>query len=76
MFFVSYLQVKKVRVEKRLNEIVNRLNKTKVERHPDFRAEREDRDRKIREDQKVIQKEQRRLEKEAADNKAKEMEAR
>ena len=30
-----------VRVEKRINEIVNRLNKTKVERKPDLRAERE-----------------------------------
>lgn len=30
-----------VRVEKRLNEIVNRLNKTKVERKPDLKAERE-----------------------------------
>ncbi|KAJ7518722.1 hypothetical protein O6H91_20G005000 [Diphasiastrum complanatum] len=30
-----------VKVEKRINEIVNRLNKTKVERTPDFKAERE-----------------------------------
>ncbi|TKY74581.1 Coiled-coil domain-containing protein 25 [Spatholobus suberectus] len=33
--------VRTVRVEKRINEIVNRLNKTKVERKPDFKAERE-----------------------------------
>ncbi|KAG6523596.1 hypothetical protein ZIOFF_013457 [Zingiber officinale] len=33
--------VKTVRVEKRMNEIVNRLNKTKVERTPDLKAERE-----------------------------------
>ncbi|CAM6125116.1 unnamed protein product [Calypogeia fissa] len=33
--------VRTVRVEKRLNEIVNRLNKTKVERTPDLKAERE-----------------------------------
>ncbi|KAK4274300.1 hypothetical protein QN277_017544 [Acacia crassicarpa] len=33
--------VRTVRVEKRINEIVNRLNKTKVERTPDFKAERE-----------------------------------
>ncbi|KAK4769594.1 hypothetical protein SAY86_027744 [Trapa natans] len=31
--------VRTVRVEKRINEIVNRLNKTKVERTPDLRAE-------------------------------------
>lgn len=36
--------VRKMRVEKRSNEIVNRLNKTKREEHPDFRAEREKRD--------------------------------
>ncbi|OAY78751.1 coiled-coil domain-containing protein 25-like isoform X1 [Ananas comosus] len=30
-----------VKVEKRINEIVNRLNKTKVERKPDLKAERE-----------------------------------
>ncbi|KAF9588819.1 hypothetical protein IFM89_016179 [Coptis chinensis] len=33
--------VRTVRVEKRVNEIVNRLNKTKVERKPDLKAERE-----------------------------------
>ncbi|KAK3056129.1 hypothetical protein LTR09_002635 [Extremus antarcticus] len=36
--------VKKIRVEKRENAIVNRLNKTKVEKNPDFRMERADRD--------------------------------
>lgn len=34
-------EVRKVHVEKRVNDIVNRLNKTKIESHPDFRAERE-----------------------------------
>ncbi|KAL8125092.1 hypothetical protein AgCh_012676 [Apium graveolens] len=34
-------EVRTVRVEKRLNEFVNRLNKTKVERTPDLKAERE-----------------------------------
>ncbi|KAF8400799.1 hypothetical protein HHK36_014101 [Tetracentron sinense] len=34
-------KVRTVRVEKRVNEIVNRLNKTKVERKPDLKAERE-----------------------------------
>ncbi|PIA42685.1 hypothetical protein AQUCO_02000261v1 [Aquilegia coerulea] len=33
--------VRTVKVEKRLNEVVNRLNKTKVERTPDLKAERE-----------------------------------
>lgn len=52
-----YFQVRSVRVEKRINEIVNRLNKTKVEKHPDFRAEREERDHKEREAQKRVQQE-------------------
>ncbi|CAH1428005.1 unnamed protein product [Lactuca virosa] len=33
--------VRTVRVEKRINEVVNRLNRTKVERKPDLKAERE-----------------------------------
>ncbi|CAL5436374.1 unnamed protein product [Camellia sinensis] len=33
--------VRTVRVEERINEIVNRLNRTKVERKPDLKAERE-----------------------------------
>jgi hypothetical protein len=32
-------QVKKVHVEKRINEIINRLNKTRVEKSPDLAAE-------------------------------------
>ena len=37
-------------VEKRINEIVNRLNKTKTERFPDLRVEKEQRDHEERED--------------------------
>ncbi|KAJ3694543.1 hypothetical protein LUZ60_010023 [Juncus effusus] len=39
--FHNSKMVRTVKVEKRINEIVNRLNKTKVERKPDLRAERE-----------------------------------
>lgn len=56
--------VKKIRVEKRINDIVNRLNKTKTESHPDFRSEREKRDAKEREDKKKILRDQKELEKE------------
>lgn len=35
-------------VEKKLSDIVNRLNKTSEERMPDLRAEREERDRQER----------------------------
>jgi hypothetical protein len=37
-------QVKRVYVEKRANEIVNRLNKTKVEKFPDLAQEKIQRD--------------------------------
>ena len=66
-----------IRVEKRLNEIVNRLNKTKQDKGKvDLRGEREERDRLEREDQKAIAREQKRLEKEEAERKAKEAELR
>lgn len=39
--FHDQKMVKKVHVEQRENAIVNRLNKTRVEKFPDFRAERE-----------------------------------
>ncbi|XP_030761266.1 coiled-coil domain-containing protein 25 [Sitophilus oryzae] len=57
-------EVKKMKVAKRINEIVNRLNKTKKEEHPDFRAEREKRDKIEREDKKKLLKEQKRKEEE------------
>ncbi|KAH9607351.1 hypothetical protein KSS87_000307 [Heliosperma pusillum] len=39
--FHNSKMVRTVRVEKRINEVVNRLNRSKVERTPDFKAERE-----------------------------------
>ena len=38
----------KVHVAKRENVIVNRLNKTKVEKHPDLKQEKDDRMRELR----------------------------
>ncbi|XP_003741773.1 coiled-coil domain-containing protein 25 [Galendromus occidentalis] len=58
--------VKKVRVEKRINEIINRLNKTKVERNIDLREMREERDRKERAAKREEERKQRELEKEEA----------
>lgn len=58
-------QVRKMRVEKRINEVVNRLNKTKIETHPDFRGEREARDASERQDKKKVMKDQKDREKEA-----------
>ncbi|KAL3869043.1 hypothetical protein ACJMK2_041770 [Sinanodonta woodiana] len=67
-------EVRKVKVEKRINEIVNRLNKTKDEQHPDLRALREERDRQEREDQKKKLQELKKKEKEESDKKQKESE--
>ncbi|KAL3226727.1 hypothetical protein MRX96_024790 [Rhipicephalus microplus] len=67
LFSSSYVtfcqQCGTIRVEKRINEIVNRLMKTKEERQPDLRAEREERDHKEREDKKQILREQKEREK-------------
>lgn len=52
------------------------MNKTKIEEHPDFRAAREERDRKEREDKKKIQRQQKEKEKEEMAKKQKEAELR
>lgn len=44
--------VRRIKVEKRQNEIVNRLNKTKREEYPDLAAEREAYDSEVREEKK------------------------
>ncbi|XP_018791551.1 PREDICTED: coiled-coil domain-containing protein 25 [Bactrocera latifrons] len=62
--FYCEKSVKKVRVEKRVNEIVNRLNKTKTEDHPDLRRQREERDSEERREKKHILKAQREKEEE------------
>lgn len=52
--FRDQRKVKKVLVETRTNVIVNRLNKTKTEKFPDLAAEREERDRTIRDREKKL----------------------
>ncbi|XP_028781226.1 coiled-coil domain-containing protein 25 [Neltuma alba] len=52
--------VRTTRVEKRINEIVNRLNRTKVERKPDLKAEREAVDAAERAERKQQMREQKR----------------
>lgn len=51
----SRTQVKKIHVEKRENPIVNRLNKTKVEKFPSLRQEREDRQKELRNRERAAQ---------------------
>ncbi|KAF2428966.1 DUF814-domain-containing protein [Tothia fuscella] len=46
--FKDQKKVKRIHVIQRLNPIVNRLNKTKVEKFPDLRQEKEDRARELR----------------------------
>eukprot|EP00794_Sanderia_malayensis_P004862 gene4862-5501_t len=68
--------VKTVMVEKKVNEIINRLNKTKEEKDPNFRALREERDRKERLEQRKQQQQQKAKEKELQEEKRKEAEER
>ncbi|XP_023954711.2 coiled-coil domain-containing protein 25 [Bicyclus anynana] len=68
--------VRKVRIIKRINEIVNRLNKTKREAFPDLRLERETRDRLEREDKKKLVREKRDKEKEEEKQRKEEAELR
>lgn len=67
--------VRYVTVEKRLNEIVNRLEKTRVEKPVDYRKEREERDQLEREDKKRLLREQKKQEDEEEKRKAEEREA-
>ncbi|XP_066450725.1 coiled-coil domain-containing protein 25 [Eleutherodactylus coqui] len=56
--------VKSINVEKKVNEILNRLEKTKDERFPDLVAEKESRDREERNEKKAQIQEMKRKEKE------------
>lgn len=48
-------QVKRLVIPQRENVIVNRLNKTKEERHPDLRQEKEDRLKELRKKDQAAQ---------------------
>ncbi|XP_066932101.1 coiled-coil domain-containing protein 25-like [Clytia hemisphaerica] len=67
-------EVRNIMIEKKINEITNRLNKTKREEEPDFRALREERDaierrkdKKKLQEQKVEQKKQEQFKREQED---------
>nr|POE47439.1 coiled-coil domain-containing protein 25 [Quercus suber] len=51
--FKNDKMVKRLYVEKRENAIVNRLNKTKVEKYPDFREEKAARERELRKRERI-----------------------
>jgi len=68
--------VKRVHVENRINETVNRLNKTKIEKHPDLQEEKEDRNRLERNKAKKLLLEQRKKEKEEIRKRKEEQELR
>uniref|UniRef100_H2ZQD3 Coiled-coil domain-containing protein 25 n=1 Tax=Ciona savignyi TaxID=51511 RepID=H2ZQD3_CIOSA len=74
--FFKQKDVKLTHVDKRINETINRLNKTKIEKHPDFRQEKEDRMRLERNEQKMRLNEQRLKEKEEIRRKKEEKEMR
>ena len=52
--FKDNKMVRRVYVEKRENAIVNRLNKTKLEKYPDLRQEKADWEREIRKKDRVV----------------------
>ncbi|VDD87311.1 unnamed protein product [Enterobius vermicularis] len=70
--FKDDAKVKKIRVAKRINEIINRLNKTERREDIDYRKEREDRD--ARERQLAKQRQHEMKERELVEMKAKEEE--
>jgi hypothetical protein len=74
--FHDQKQVRTIHVEKRINEIVNRLNKTKEDKKPDLRAERDERDLKERDSQKTKIRDEKRVTKEAEERKKREAELR
>ncbi|GAB7361121.1 hypothetical protein MBLNU230_g1156t1 [Neophaeotheca triangularis] len=51
--FKDNKKVKRVYVQTRENPIVNRLNKTKVEKHPDLREEKAERERELRRRERI-----------------------
>ncbi|XP_071835751.1 coiled-coil domain-containing protein 25-like [Apostichopus japonicus] len=61
--FHRHKEVRTIKVEKKIGDIVNRLNKTKEVREVDVKEEREKRDRREREDQKKVKKEEKKQEK-------------
>ncbi|PSN53046.1 Coiled-coil domain-containing protein 25 [Blattella germanica] len=70
-------EVRKIRVAKKSNEIIKRLNITKKEvEKPDFRGDREKRDREEREDKKKLLRQQKEREKEEERRKQEEAELR
>ena len=62
--FHSPKLVKYIRIETRINEIVNRLNKTKQERNTDLLAEHEEHQRQLVAARKAVQREHQKREKE------------
>ncbi|TPX59185.1 hypothetical protein PhCBS80983_g02628 [Powellomyces hirtus] len=69
-------QVKRVHVKERDNAVVNRLNKTKVERHPDLSEEKIDRDREERLVAREADKKRKQLELKTQESRRKEAESR
>ncbi|EKG13006.1 protein of unknown function DUF814 [Macrophomina phaseolina MS6] len=55
--FKDNKKVKRIHVVERENPIINRLNKTKVEKYPDLRQEREDRRSELRKKDRAAQQE-------------------
>ncbi|VDK70985.1 unnamed protein product [Litomosoides sigmodontis] len=74
--FKDERKVKKIRVAKRINDIVNRLNKTEVRLEIDYRVEKEKRNAKERQDKKQEQRELKEAEKAEMERREKERQVR
>jgi len=74
--FHDEAQVRKARVEKRINQIINRLEKTKEERFPDLIQEKEDRRRQEEHKQKRLKQQKLLQEKTDAEEKRQQRELR
>lgn len=60
--FKDQRKVKRILIPKRENSVVNRLNKTKTEHHPDLQQEKEDRQRELRRREQAAQQQRRKEE--------------
>ncbi|KAK5120532.1 Coiled-coil domain-containing protein 25 [Meristemomyces frigidus] len=68
--FKDHKMVRRCYVEKRENAIVNRLNKTKVEKYPDLRQEKMDREREVRKKERIAAQEKKKEEQKTAEERA------
>ncbi|KAK4547379.1 hypothetical protein LTR36_001035 [Oleoguttula mirabilis] len=68
--FKDNKMVRRCYVEKRENIIINRLNKTKVEKYPDLRQEKADREKEVRRKERMAAQEKKKVDQKTAEERA------